>query len=82
MRTTYSRLTGAEWLSIISMADEIGEVLSLEGLSNGRTIVNRMDSGHLVIITQRNTPGQEPFIRQIYRESVKMRESKLSKKTS
>ena len=49
----------------------MGEVLSLEGLSNGRTIVTRMDSGHLVIITQRNTPGQEPFIRQIYRESVK-----------
>lgn len=55
------------------MADEIGEVLSLGGL---------MDSGYLVIITQRNTPGQEPFIRQIYTESVKMRESKLSKKTS
>ena len=69
----YSRLIGAEWLSIISMADEIGEVLSLGGL---------MHSGHLVIITQRNTPGREPFIRQIYRESVKMRESKLSKKTS
>ena len=59
------------------MADEIGEVLSVGGLSNGRTIVIRMDSGHLVILTQRNTPGQEPFIRQIYRESVKIREEPI-----
>ena len=44
------------------MADEIGEVLSLGGLSNGRTIVTGMNSGHFVIITQSNTPGQEPYI--------------------
>ena len=44
LRTVNSRLIGAEWLSIISMADEIGEVLSLGGLSNGRTIVTRMDT--------------------------------------
>ena len=41
-----------------------------------------MDSGHLVIITQRNTPGREPFTRQMYGESVKIRASQLNKKTS
>ena len=39
-----------------------------------------MDSGHLVIITQRNTPGQEPFIRQIYRESVKSERANWARK--
>jgi len=82
VRTINSLLIGAEWLFIKSMADEIGEVLNLGGLYNGRTKVTRMDSGHLVIITQRNTPGREPFIRQICRESAKIRESQLSKKTS